>query len=439
MRFGVMRTNMNVRCQLASCFPERGLNGRLGGMGLPDSVASRPFPGSSGRVFLVFLRLGLTSFGGPVAHLGYFRTEFVERRGWLSDRAYADLVALCQFLPGPASSQVGMAIGLQRAGILGMLAAWAGFTLPSAMLLFAFALGIGASGDLSQAGWVLGLKAAAVAVVAHAVLAMARSLTPDARRATIAVAVMVLVLLVPGPLAMLGAMIAAGIAGLLFLARTAHTGAPARTEDRFPVRLHRGVSIGCLIAFALLLVTLPILATATGDAALSLFDLFYRAGSFVFGGGHVVLPLLQAETVQTGLVEPGAFLAGYGAAQAVPGPLFTFSAFLGAVTTSGPSGALGASIALVAIFLPSALLIIGVLPLWNRLRRAPRVQRALKGVNAGVVGLLAAALYDPVFNEGVTGPHSLVIVAVAFVALTAWKAPAWAVVLGAAGLGALLL
>lgn len=185
--------------------------------------------------------------------------------------------------------------------------------------------------------------------------------------------------------------------------------------------------------------TLPILATATGDAALSLFDLFYRAGSFVFGGGHVVRPLLQAETVQTGLVEPGAFLAGYGAAQAVPGPLFTFSAFLGAVTTSGPSGALGASIALVAIFLPSALLIIGVLPLWNRLRRAPRVQRALKGVNAGVVGLLAAALYDPVFTEGVTGPHSLVIVAVAFVALTAWKAPAWAVVLGAAGLGALLL
>ena len=201
-------------------------------------------------------------------------------------------------------------------------------------------------------------------------------------------------------------MIAAGIAGLLFLARTAHTGAPARTEDRFPVRLHRGVSIGCLIAFALLVVTLPILATATGDAALSLFDLFYRAGSFVFGGGHVVLPLLQAETVQTGLVEPGAFLAGYGAAQAVPGPLFTYSAFLGAVTTSGPSGALGASIALVAIFLPSALLIIGVLPLWNRLRRAPRVQRALKGVNAGGVGLLAAALYEPVFTEGVTGPHS---------------------------------
>ncbi len=396
-----------------------------------------PLPsGSSLGVFLVFLRLGLTSFGGPVAHLGYFRTEFVERRKWLSDRAYADLVALCQFLPGPASSQVGMAIGLQRAGVLGMAAAWAGFTLPSAVLLLAFSVGVSALGDLSQAGWVLGLKAAAVAVVAHAVLGMAKSLTPDARRATIAVAVMASVVLVPGSLTMLGALFMAGILGLLFC-RPQHD--PAESGDTFPVRIRPAVAGISLAVFGLLLGGLPILTMLTGNATVGLFDIFYRTGSLVFGGGHVVLPLLEAETVQTGLVESGTFLAGYGAAQAVPGPLFTFAAFLGAVTTSGPGGMAGASIALIAIFLPSALLVLGVLPFWERLRRIVGVRRALMGVNAGVVGLLAAALYDPVFVEGVTGAASFLVAVLSFVALASWKAPAWAVVFAAAGLGIVLL
>lgn len=396
-----------------------------------------PLPsGSSLGVFLVFLRLGLTSFGGPVAHLGYFRTEFVERRKWLSDRAYADLVALCQFLPGPASSQIGMAIGLQRAGVLGMAAAWAGFTLPSAVLLLAFAVGVSALGDLSQTGWVLGLKAAAVAVVAHAVLGMAKSLTPDARRATIAVAVMASVVLVPGSLTMLGALFMAGILGLL-VCRPQQD--PAESGDTFPVRVRPAVAGISLAVFGLLLGGLPILTMLTGNATVGLFDIFYRTGSLVFGGGHVVLPLLEAETVQTGLVESGTFLAGYGAAQAVPGPLFTFAAFLGAVTTSGPGGMAGASIALIAIFLPSALLVLGVLPFWERLRRIVGVQRALMGVNAGVVGLLAAALYDPVFIEGVTGAASFVVAVLSFVALASWKAPAWAVVFAAAGLGIVLL
>ncbi|MEA5116583.1 MAG: chromate efflux transporter, partial [Propionicimonas sp.] len=311
-------------------------------------------PGSLVQVALVFLRLGLTSFGGPVAHLGYFHTEFVERRKWLSDRAYADLVALCQFLPGPASSQVGMAIGLQRAGLLGLLAAWIGFTLPSALLLFGFAMGVAALGDLSRAGWVLGLKAAAVAVVAHAVLGMAKSVTPDGRRATIAVGAMIVVLLVPSPLATIGALVLAGIAGLCWLTAPSM---PEGGSDHFPIRLSRGGALASLAGFAALLAGLPILAAATGNGALGLVDTFYRAGALVFGGGHVVLPLLQAETVQTGLIDPGIFLAGYGAAQAVPGPLFTFAAFLGAVTTGGPSGALGAGLALVAVFLPSALLV----------------------------------------------------------------------------------
>ncbi len=396
-----------------------------------------PLPsGSSLGVFLVFLRLGLTSFGGPVAHLGYFRTEFVQRRKWLSDRAYADLVALCQFLPGPASSQVGMAIGLQRAGVLGMAAAWAGFTLPSAVLLLAFAFGVSALGDLSQAGWVLGLKAAAVAVVAHAVLGMAKSLTPDARRATIAVAVMASVVLVPGSLTMLGALFMAGILGLLFC-RPQHD--PAESGDTFPVRVRPAVAGISLAVFGLLLGGLPILTMLTGNATSGLFDIFYRTGSLVFGGSHVVLPLLEAEMVQTGLVESGTFLAGYGAAQAVPGPLFTFAAFLGAVTTSGPGGMAGASIALIAIFLPSALLVLGVLPFWERLRRIVGVRRALMGVNAGVVGLLAAALYDPVFVEGVTGAASFLVAVLSFVALASWKAPAWAVVFAAARLGIVLL
>ena len=399
-----------------------------------DPIAVEParrHPGTVREVFWAFLVLGVTSFGGPVAHLGYFREAFVKRRQWLGDRAFADLVALCQFLPGPASSQVGMAIGLHRAGFGGLLAAWTAFTLPSAVLLVGFAYGVTAVGSSASAGSLQGLKAAAVAVVAHAVLSMARTLTPDARRATIAVAAMVGVLLVPGIAVQVVAIALAGVAGVLWLA-------PAASEPdagSFTVRVPRWVAIGSLTAFFALLIGLPVLAATLDDPTLGLFDIFYRAGALVFGGGHVVLPLLQAETVATGLIGHDAFLAGYGAAQAVPGPLFSFAAYLGAVTTTPPSGVLGAAIALVAIFLPATLLVVGTLPFWERLRHAPLAQRALMGVNAGVVGILAAALYNPVFTQGVTSPMSLAIAAAAFVALNSWKAPAWAVVIAAGLLG----
>ncbi|SJM46800.1 Chromate transport protein ChrA [Actinomycetales bacterium JB111] len=399
-------------------------------MSAGSGKSSLGHPGGVVEVFLVFLRLGVTSFGGPVAHLGYFREAFVERRRWLTDRTYADLVALCQVLPGPASSQVGMAIGLQRAGLLGLAAAWVGFTLPSAILLVGFAYGAAAIGDTAGAGWLVGLKAAAVAVVAHAVLGMATTLTHDTRRATIAVGALV------GVLAQIAVIVVAGIAGWIWLRPT-----PATDDDpvQLRARLPRIVSIGALALFAVLLVGLPILAATTENGAVGLTDVFYRAGSLVFGGGHVVLPLLEAETVQTGLVGHDAFLAGYGAAQAVPGPLFTFAAYLGSVTTTGPAGIAGATIALVAIFLPSALLVVGALPFWDRLRHARHAQRALAGINAGVVGILGAALYTPVFTQGIAGPGTLALAAVAFLALTRSRTPAWAVVIGAAVVGAVAL
>ncbi|MCP2266936.1 chromate transporter [Promicromonospora thailandica] len=401
-------------------------------------------PGTAREVFAVFLRLGLTSFGGPVAHLGYFREAFVVRRRWLGDRAYADLVALCQFLPGPASSQVGMAIGLRRAGLRGLLAAWAGFTLPSAVLLVAFAYGVLAGGDAAGSGWLGGLEAAAVAVVAQAVLGMRRTLAPDARRATLGAAAMVATLLAPAvpglpvAVAQVGVIVLAGVAGLLWLPGGGAAGDPPGDEP-FAVPVGRRAAVVCLALLATLLVALPLLVAATGDGLARLADLFVRAGSLVFGGGHVVLPLLQAETVATGLVPHDQFLAGYGAAQAVPGPLFTFAAYLGAVTTSGPTGLVGAATALVAVFLPSALLVVGALPFWERLRRAPRARRVLAGVNAGVVGLLGAALYDPVFTRGVLAADdpmvALALVVAAFVALTTWSAPPWAVVVAAGLLG----
>jgi chromate transporter len=393
-------------------------------------------PGTAGEVFRVFLRLGVTSFGGPVAHLGYFRDAFVVRRRWFSEKAYADVVALCQFLPGPASSQVGMAIGLQRAGFLGMLAAWCAFTLPSAILLVAFAFGVSALGEVGDTGWLQGLKAAAVAVVAQAVLGMARTLTPDAKRATIAVGAMIAVLLIPSSLAQVIVIAASAAAGLLWL--VAPHDEPGET-DAFAVRVPRGVAVTCLVAFFALLGVLPLLAAVTGDGGLHLADVFYRAGALVFGGGHVVLPLLQTGTVTTGLVSHTDFLAGYGAAQAVPGPLFTFSAFLGTVTRSAPSGLAGAAIALVSIFLPAALLIVGALPFWDALRTAPRVRRALMGVNAGVVGILAAALYNPVFTAGITSTRALAVAVCAFLALAVWKAPPWAVVIAAGAVGFLVL
>ena len=392
--------------------------------------------GSALEVFRVFLGLGLTSFGGPVAHLGYFREAFVVRRTWLSDRAYADLVALCQFLPGPASSQVGMAVGLQRAGYLGLLAAWAAFTLPSAIILVAFAYGASTLEAAAGTGWIQGLKAAAVAVVAHAVLGMARSLAPDRERASIAVLGMIGAMLIPSAIGQVSVIVMGGLAGLAWLRPALQA---THEHDSLAVAVRRRTASLFLLAFFALLMILPALAAVTSDGTLQMIDGFYRAGSLVFGGGHVVLPLLRAEVVETGLVDREAFLAGYGAAQAVPGPLFTFAAYLGAVMAAPPHGLLGASIALVAIFVPSALLIIGGLPFWDRLRSAPLAQRALTGVNAAVVGLLAAALYDPVFTEGITSPMAMAVAAASFVALAAWMMPAWMVVIGAGLVGFLVL
>ncbi|MCS5521946.1 chromate efflux transporter [Curtobacterium flaccumfaciens pv. oortii] len=400
------------------------------------TTSPEPLRSSAGSVFLVFLRLGLTSFGGPVAHLGYFREAFVVRRRWLRDDAYADLVALCQFLPGPASSQVGMALGLQRAGLLGLLAAWCGFTLPSAVLLVAFALLVSGTPDLAGAGWLLGLQAAAAAVVAQAVLGMARTLTPDRRRATIGAAAAIVVLLVPGPGPQVAVMAACGVVGVLWLGRVVGpVEEVAGTE--VAVRLPRWVAVSALVAFAALLVAAPVAASGTG--ALRLFGVFAQAGSLVFGGGHVVLPLLESQTVATHLVDHADFLAGYGAAQAVPGPLFAFAAYLGAVADGSPSGFVGAAVALVAIFLPAALLVVGALPFWHVLRALPWARRVLAGVNAGVVGLLAAALWDPVITEGVRSTPALALAVAAFTALTRWSAPPWAVVIGAGLLGAVVL
>jgi chromate transporter len=390
------------------------------------------------EVFLAFLRLGLTSFGGPVAHLGYFHEAFVVRRRWLTERAYADVVALCQFLPGPASSQVGMALGLQRAGFAGMLAAWVAFTLPSAVLLVLFAFAITAVAGVVDAGWIGGLKAAAVAVVAQAVFTMARTLTPDRRRATLAAATAIGALLAPNAALQVAAIAVAGVIGMLWLHDDA-TASTEETERPFAVRVPRAVAVTCLLAYGALLAALLLAAGVLRSGPFQLFGIFYRAGALVFGGGHVVLPLLESQTVRTGLVGHDDFLAGYGAAQAVPGPLFTFAAFLGAVNAGSPSGIGGAAIALIGIFLPGALLVVGALPFWLSLRRLRRVRRAVMGINAGVVGLLAAALYSPVFTEGITSPAALAIAVAAFVALTRWSVPPWAVVIAAGVLGAVLL
>ncbi len=400
------------------------------------AVADAHRGGSAGEVFRAFLMLGLTAFGGPVAHLGYFRDAFVARRQWISESAYADLVALCQFLPGPASSQVGMAIGLKRAGVAGMLAAWCGFTLPSAILLTAFAFGANAFTAQAGTGWIAGLKAAAVAVVANAVLGMARSLTPDRERASIAVLAMAVALLIPHAAGQILAIALGGAIGVVWLQPGAAT---AGADDSLGSPVARRLALLFLALFFALLLALPLLAALTGNGVLRLIDSFYRAGALVFGGGHVVLPLLQAEVVGNGLVDRESFLAGYGATQAVPGPLFTFAAFLGAVASTPPNGVAGAAIALLAIFAPSVLLILGALPFWERLRSLSPARRALTGVNAAVVGLLAAALYNPVFLAGITSTRTMVLAAVAFVALSAWKVPAWAVVVAAGAAGLLAL
>ena len=379
--------------------------------------------GSAGEVFTTFLRLGLTSFGGPVAHLGYFHDEFVTRRKWLDEKAYADLVALCQFLPGPASSQVGIAIGLSRAGYAGALAAWTGFTLPSAIALVLFAQGVTRLGDALGSAWLHGLKVAAVAVVAQAVLAMMRSLAPHRERATLAVAAAVIVLAIPSALGQVGAILLGAVVGLVLLR------APAPTDHAaLPHPVSRAAAVTALVVFAVLLLGLPLLHAAVPSQSIALVDAFYRAGSLVFGGGHVVLPLLQASVVPPGWVTNDAFLAGYGAAQAVPGPLFTFAAYLGAVMGPEPNGWSGAAICLLAVFLPSFLLVIGALPFWDALRRGPAAQAALRGVNAAVVGLLLAALYHPVWTAGILSARDFALAVAAFLLLFMWKVTPWLVV-----------
>ena len=384
-------------------------------------------------VFRIFLCLGLTSFGGPIAHLAYFRDEFVTRRGWLTERSYADLVALCQFLPGPASSQVGMAVGLSRCGYRGALAAWAGFTLPSAVALILFALGVARYGDAIPAGTLHGLKVVAVAVVAQAVWGMARSLCPDVPRVTLMVMAAFVVQLVPSAWGHVAVIAATGLVGLVRFA-------PHDTvaHDPLPVSLGRRSGLLCLALFFILLIALPLLVPVLHSQTVAVIDAFYRAGSLVFGGGHVVLPLLQAEVVPPGWVGNEAFLAGYGAAQAVPGPLFTFAAFLGASMTEAPTGWLGGLVCLVALFAPSFLLVAGVLPFWERLRAHARTQAALAGINAGVVGLLLAALYNPVWTNAIHRPQDFGLAVLAFVALSFWKLPPWLVVASSCVAGVVL-
>ncbi len=386
--------------------------------------------GSPLEVLRIFLRLGLTSFGGPIAHLGYFRNEFVAKRQWLDERGFADLVALCQFLPGPASSQVGFAIGLMRAGLPGGLMAWAGFTLPSAIALTLFAAGEGELAGPAGQGLLHGLKLAAVAVVAQAVLGMARSLTPDGPRATIAVLAVLLMAFAPGGLSQIAAIGLGGLAGLLVCRRGA---APLAETTSAPVG--RGAGLACLAAFFVLL-ALTFLPARSGP--LAFLAAIYRSGALVFGGGHVVLPLLRSAVVIPGWVSDGAFLAGYGAAQAVPGPLFTFAAYLGAIASASPGGALGAALALIAIFAPGLLILMGALPFWHGLSGRPGARAAMAGVNAAVVGLLASALYDPVWTSAVRGPTDFAVAAAGFAALVAGRAPPLIVVALAAAAGVAL-
>jgi len=375
-------------------------------------------------IFVIFLRLGLTSFGGPIAHLGYFRQEFVERRKWLDEHAYADLVSLCQFLPGPASSQVGISLGLSRGGIPGAFASWLGFTLPSAILLVLFGLGLSVVGDQLGSGWLHGLKIVAVAVVAQALWGMGKNLSPDKVRASIAVCAALIATLIPSSIGQIGAIVASGLFGWAFLRPTV---APPHSFIQTATSKTTGAAL--LVFFVLLLLLLPVAASGSDSHIVRLFDSFYRAGSLVFGGGHVVLPLLQSQVVPSGWVSNDVFLAGYGAAQAVPGPLFTFAAYLGAVSTQEPSGWTGAGVALIAIFLPSFLLIIGILPFWESLRRYEAMQRATLGINAAVVGILLAAFYNPVWTSAIRSTTDFCLAAIAFLFLVFWKFPPWLVVL----------
>ncbi len=392
--------------------------------------------GSPGEVLLIYIKLGLSCFGGPIAHIGYFRDEFVVRRRWLDEQAYADLVALCQFLPGPASSQVGFSIGLMRAGYLGAAAAWTGFTLPSAILLVLFAYGAGNLHGAIGAGLLHGLKLVAVAIVAQAVWGMARTLTPDRVRASIAALAALVILFSGTSVAQIGAIVFGAVAGLWFCRKGQPSEPIQAGSDHAVVPVSRQVGIAALIVFFALLAGLPLLRNlGTGVA---LFEAFYRSGALVFGGGHVVLPLLREAFVTPGWVSDDAFLAGYGAAQAVPGPLFTFAAYLGAVADPSPHGVPGALLGLFGIFLPGILVLLGTLPFWDGLRQKTGAQAMMRGVNAAVVGLLGAALYNPVWTSSVHSPGDFALALVGFVLLIVWRAPPLVVVIVSAIGGVLL-
>jgi chromate transporter len=382
----------------------------------PAQTAAR-HPGSTLEVLLSFLRLGASSFGGPIAHVGYFHSEFVLRRRWLDEQAYADLVALCQFLPGPASSQVGFSIGLLRAGYLGGLAAWTAFTLPSAILMVLFAYGASALTGPTGSALLHGLKLVAVAIVAQAVWGMARTLCPDRERASIAVVAALIVLFSSSSLAQIGAILLGGAAGLWLC-----SGAPVAGSGHLAIPVSRRGAVLALTGFFALLGGLPILQYLLASPGIALFDAFYRSGALVFGGGHVVLPLLRQAFVPN-WVSDDTFLAGYGAAQAVPGPLFTFAAYLGAVVNTSPNGVRGAVLGLIGIFLPGILVLLGALPFWATLRERAGAQAMMRGVNAAVVGLLAAALYNPVWSSSVKAPGDFAVALVGFVLLTVWRAP----------------
>lgn len=383
-----------------------------------------------GEVFRAFLKLGVTSLGGPVAHLGYFRNELVHRRHWVTDEQYGQLVAICQFLPGPTSSQVGFALGLVRGGYLGALAAWFAFTMPSAILLVLFALGAVAIDDPVGEGLLVGLKAVVVAVVAHAVWGMAKNLTPDLRRIMIGLGAIALALFVPGTYGQLLAIIAGLILGILLCRRVVST-----EQQPLATRVSKTVGIGCAVVFGLLLVGLPMLVAATNNAWVAMTDAFYRAGALVFGGGHVVLPLLQGEEAITSAVTQDQFLAGYGTTQAVPGPLFTFAAYLGFEMGDGATAWVSSAVALVAVFLPGILLLLAVLPFWNAVRNNVTVAAAMAGANAAVVGILAAVLIHPIITTGITGIVPLLIALGGFALLQFAKFPAWSVVLFGALVG----
>jgi chromate transporter len=391
------------------------------------ATGESPF-GSPGEVFRVFLKLGLTSFGGPIAHIGYFRSELVVRRKWIDEAGYGDLVALCQFLPGPASSQVGFSLGILRGGgILGGLAAWAAFTMPSALILFAFALGASSFSGPAAQGLLHGLRLVTVAVVGQAIWGMTRALTPDRGRAGIALAAIAILIFVGGSAGQITAIAFGALVG----ARLCQGAAPAKSGlPNFPVSRRNGL-------MALGLAALLFLMPAQGHPGLALFHAFYRSGALVFGGGHVVLPLLQAAIVTPGWVTSDAFTAGYGVAQAVPGPLFTFAAYLGALAGPAPSRIAGAAIALIAIFLPGLLLVYGMLPFWDKLRSRQTAQAAMRGANAAVVGILAAAFYNPVWTGAVRTQTDFALALAGFLLLTVWQSPPWRVVALLAAAGAL--